>query len=1025
MAIIYDNNTPIFNGLSGLYTNVILSGGNVGVGTSTPNALLAVGNAATRGTVTVNGSTAAAPYFQLLDNQGSGRAFALYSGRVASTFTLEDTTGSNAVRLAIDSGGRVGFGGQTAPGYTVDVTGSINFTGNLYQNGVIYGGGGGGGGAAGGLYVPLSGTNGGAMYGPLSSTNTAFFSSIGINVSSTTGLLDLSGGQYNTGIILKSASTNGAGINIQNTDTGGHNWYIISTGSNNSGGAGNLGLYDATVSNYLFYIKGSTGNVGIGTTNPAAKLDLYNATDLGSGANGIRVQRPGSYGQYGYLEYLNSSDTTVLGSVYTGGGASSYGQIYFRQHSSTTSRDVIAINPSGNVGINTTSPGAKLDVRGTLLAGTAGASTRSSDGVTIDIDYNTAYSANSDVGDSGRFLSIVNESTSNNRFAHLGFRVNPGGGSNNAMLDFKFVNTQSYTSKLVASYLGSGGSWFDRQVYYNTGKVEFSGDLFFPLAGIGGTTTNYTTSQGWVAANPTTGAQTGYFDSIDPSFQVNGSTSENKLTWKLTPYSSPGLTWESINDAGSDADGGWNKYVNGLSSAKSYRSIVWVRRTNASTNGSFYFGCDGGNTLNLDNTANTNPYFFATGISTLATTNRWYLVVGYIHAYADGSTTSYSKMYDSITGQVVAGGTDYKMANGATRQMHRTYLYYSTDTNANLEWWGPRFEEINGNEPAISGMLFELITSPTFTGSVTTPIVYDYNNTAYYVDPASTSNMNTIVAAGDMTANRYRGQNSLVLNSYTTVNPSSNVYLYSPPNDRDAWIYLDSADTGSNWGIYHRQIDASVGSLPGNSIGFVGAGSSALQHYMTLVGGSSFSSGDKRAPIFYDSDNTGYYLNPAGTSNLNVVGATGRIWAGWDAGDNNSVSCSNWFRSNGSSGWYNASYDGGIHMTDATYVRVYNKQFYSGSAISTGTAVYSPIYYDANDSGYYLDPNSTSDQALRIRGGTLHGPNTSWGAYLWVGSNGRPNSYASVVTTNGNLHLDCQNGNGTYLNYYSGNVIYM
>ena len=934
MAIIVDNNTPIFNGLSGLYTNVILSGGNVGVGTSTPSSLLTVGNASTRGTVTVNGSTAAAPYFQLLDNQGSGRAFALYSGRVASTFTVEDTTGANAVRLAIDSSGRVGFGGQTAPGYTVDVTGSINFTGNLYQNGVIYGGGSGGG-AAGGLYVPLSGTNGGAMYGPLSSTNTAFFSSIGINVTTTTGLLELSGGQYNTGIILKSPSTNGTGLNLQNTDTGGHNWYAISTGSNNGGGAGNLGFYDATASSYYFYIKGS----------------------------------------------------------------------------------------SGNVGINTTSPGARLDVRGTLLAGTAGSSTRSTDGVTIDIDYNTAYSANTDVGDSGRFLSIVNESTSNNRFAQLGFRVNPNGGSNNAMLDFKFVNTQSYTSKLVASYLGSGGGWYDRQVYYNTGKVEFSGDLFFPLAGIGGATTNYATPQGWVAANPTTGAQTGYFDTIDPSFQVNGATTENKLTWALTPYSSPGLTWASINDVGNDADGGWNKYVNGLSSAKSYRSIVWVRRTNASTSGNFYFGCDGGNTLNLDGTVNSNPYFFAVGLATLPVTNRWYLAVGYIHAYADGSTTSYSKIYDSTTGQSVYSGTDYKMANGATRQMHRTYLYYSTDTNSNLEWWGPRFEEINGNEPAISGMLFELITSPTFTGSVTTPILYDYNNTGYYVDPASTSNMNTIVAGGDVTANRYRGQNSLVLNSYTTVNPSSNVYLYSPPNDRDAWIYLDSADTSSNWGIYHRQIDSSVGSLPANSIGFVGAGSSTLQHYMTLVGGSSYSSGDKRAPIFYDSDNTGYYLNPASTSNLNVVGATGRIWAGWDAGDNNSVSCSNWFRSNGSSGWYNASYDGGIHMIDSTYVRVYNKQFYSAAAISTGTSVYSPIFYDNNDSGYYLDLNSTSDSAMRIRGGALHGPNTSWGNYLWVGSNGRPDSNACVATTNGNLHLDSQNGRTLFLNYYSGNDI--
>ena len=84
----------------------------------------------------------------------------------------------------------------------------------------------------------------------------------------------------------------------------------------------------------------------------------------------------------------------------------------------------------------------------------------------------------------------------------------------------------------------------------------------------------------------------------------------------------------------------------------------------------------------------------------------------------------------------------------------------------------------------------------------------------------------------------------------------------------------------------------------------------------------------------------------------------------------------------------------------------------------------SPLFYDWNSTGYYLDPASTSNSALRIRGGALHGPNPTWGAYLYVGSNGRPNSWASVVATNGNLHLDCQNGRAMYLNYYSGNIIY-
>ena len=98
--------------------------------------------------------------------------------------------------------------------------------------------------------------------------------------------------------------------------------------------------------------------------------------------------------------------------------------------------------------------------------------------------------------------------------------------------------------------------------------------------------------------------------------------------------------------------------------------------------------------------------------------------------------------------------------------------------------------------------------------------------------------------SGDVTANRYRGVNSLVLNSYTTVNPSSNVYLYSPPSDRDAWIYLDSADTGSNWGIYHRQIDSAVSGLPANSIGFVGGGSSTLQAWISLANGNGYYAGN-------------------------------------------------------------------------------------------------------------------------------------------------------------------------------------
>jgi hypothetical protein len=111
----------------------------------------------------------------------------------------------------------------------------------------------------------------------------------------------------------------------------------------------------------------------------------------------------------------------------------------------------------------------------------------------------------------------------------------------------------------------------------------------------------------------------------------------------------------------------------------------------------------------------------------------------------------------------------------------------------------------------------------------------------------------TLDVGGDIRSGRLRNIGSLVLNSYQTINPSSNVYLYSTPNDRDSWIFLDSADTGSNWGIYHRQIDSAVLGLPGNSIGFIGGGTSTLQAYINIADGSGYFRSSVTASSFFES----------------------------------------------------------------------------------------------------------------------------------------------------------------------------
>jgi hypothetical protein len=95
---------------------------------------------------------------------------------------------------------------------------------------------------------------------------------------------------------------------------------------------------------------------------------------------------------------------------------------------------------------------------------------------------------------------------------------------------------------------------------------------------------------------------------------------------------------------------------------------------------------------------------------------------------------------------------------------------------------------------------------------------------------------------GTAQANGFRSRYDMVLNDYRTVNLTSNTCLQSPGTDRDAWIYRDFAGLATNWGIYHRQIDSTVGNLPGNSIGFVG--SSTLRAYIALGDGSAYFAGN-------------------------------------------------------------------------------------------------------------------------------------------------------------------------------------
>ena len=131
-----------------------------------------------------------------------------------------------------------------------------------------------------------------------------------------------------------------------------------------------------------------------------------------------------------------------------------------------------------------------------------------------------------------------------------------------------------------------------------------------------------------------------------------------------------------------------------------------------------------------------------------------------------------------------------------------------------------------------------------------------------------------------------------------------------------------------------------------------GGGTGILYVYGASNGGYTYSPYSFRAPIFYDSEDTGYYLDPNGTSNVSNMTA----YAFRGNGNVGGTGSASWHPNGIYSAGYNWIY-GGINGG-------------GGSATNFGD-VRANIFYDAQDTGYYLDPNDTSN-LWRFTEGTLN-----------------------------------------------------
>jgi hypothetical protein len=248
---------------------LVLDRGNVGIGTTSPSYLLDV-NGSGRigsgiGTGVYVGNTSHAVWTRTGGTNGN---MALYSG------------GSDRITIVGDTG-NVGIG-TTSPAYKLDVTGDINFTNTLKFGGVTV----------------------------ISNSGADVYANIRVIRNESTALND---GMY--------------------------------IGYNNSGGAsGHLRFY-ANGTNERMRIDASNGNVGIGTTAPSNPLHVE------KDAGGSAIAYFNSLNADGYGVAIRTADT----------GNDKY---VLRLDSNSGSTPVMYATNGGNVGIGTTAPANKLDVRG-------------------------------------------------------------------------------------------------------------------------------------------------------------------------------------------------------------------------------------------------------------------------------------------------------------------------------------------------------------------------------------------------------------------------------------------------------------------------------------------------------------------------------------------------------------------------------------------------------------------------------------------------------------------------------------
>jgi hypothetical protein len=351
-------------------------------------------------------------------------------------------------------------------------------------------------------------------------------------------------------------------------------------------------------------------------------------------------------------------------------------------------------------------------------------------------------------------------------------------------------------------------------------------------------------------------------------------------------------------------------------------------------------------------------------ISTVRASN-WFRAIGetglYSHSYGQHFYAKSSGDYWAATG------------DGSSQGGIVFYQNYESSLRGYVYWDGDGFGLLH----SAGGWAVRTTTSYSEIPNATrSPVYYDSSNTGYYADPASTSQFNEATFAG------YVGVGGVAPS--TNMSGTSGISIY---NANYPSVGFATA-SGPNYLIYR------LGS--GGALTVWNSSTSETAYFYT---GYTQFTGSARAPLFYDSNDTGYYTDPASTSQFSTVNLNGTLSTGdvinIGGSQLGSVATANFrgieFHTAGNRDYYigkpAGSWTQPLHIYFYTGTRIYSHQSYdNGTSIynissgniqaSFGTGgdnvylyrtTYAPIIYDYNNTAYYADLNTTGD-SIRAAG---------------------------------------------------------